>query len=188
MFPERRAAWPRQPANRRKEGRIGAKTKTPYLSSNLSVVIFQSLIQLTRRFTIRKTIMCDFVQAPLLEIISDFAAVNAVFGGVDTEDFTKKLERTFPVALEICQDLTDIEVPFRAETAGIEKEIARDRNAHDGAPDVDVWKVEGLPIESHETLGPDLTHIGPEVGEQFPLVRLAISTGALQFEPVNPDT
>ena len=86
--------------------------------------------------------MCDFVQAALPEIISNFAAVDAVFGGIDTEDFTKKLERTFPVALEICQNLTDIEVPFRAETASIEKKIARDRNAHDRAPDVDVWKIE----------------------------------------------
>src|SRR5215831_13854753 len=98
MFPERRAAWLGQPASRRREGRIGAKTKTPYLSSNLSVVIFQSLIQLTRRFTIRKTIMGDFVQASLLEIIPNLAAVDTVFGGMDTEDFTKKLERTFPVA------------------------------------------------------------------------------------------
>src|SRR5215471_7939896 len=176
MFPERRGAWLGQPASRRKGGRTGAKTKTPYLSSNLSVVIFQSLIQLARRFTIRKTIMGDFLQASLLEIIPNLAAVDTVFGGMDTEDFTKKLERTFPVALEICQNLTDIEMPLRAETAGIEKNIARDRNAHDRAPDVDVWKVERLPIESHETLGSDLTDIGPEVGEKFPLVRLAIST------------
>jgi hypothetical protein len=175
MFPEKRGAWLGQPASRQREERTGAETKTPYLSSNLSVVIFQSLIQLTRRFTIRKTIMCDFVKAALSEIVPNLAAVDAVFGGIDTEDFTKKLKRTFPVPLEICQNLTDIEVPFGTETAGIEKDIARDWNAHDRAPDIDIWKVEGLPIESHETVGPNLTDIGPEVGEKFPFVRLTIS-------------
>src|SRR5215831_579802 len=109
MFRERRAAWPGRPASRQREGRIGAKTKTPYLPSNLSVVIFQSLIQLSRRFTIRQTIMCDFLQATLLEIVPNLAAVDAVFWGMDTEDFTKKLQCTFPVAFEICQNLTDIE-------------------------------------------------------------------------------
>jgi hypothetical protein len=80
MFPERQAEWRERRANRRKEGRIGVKARTPYLRSNLSVVIFQSLIQLGGRFTIRKAIMGDFFQAALPEVITDFTAVNAIFG------------------------------------------------------------------------------------------------------------
>ena len=40
MFPETRAGWRARQANTRREGRTGAET--PYLPSNLSVIIFQS--------------------------------------------------------------------------------------------------------------------------------------------------
>src|SRR6478752_7373042 len=104
MFPGRQARWRERQANRRREGHIGVKARTPYLRSNLSVIIFQSLIQVSRRFTIRKAIVCDFLRAALAEIITDFAAVNTVFGRIDPENLTEKFESPFAVSLEIRQN------------------------------------------------------------------------------------
>src|SRR5690348_6201749 len=104
MFPEKQAEWRERQASKRKAGRIGVKARTPYLRSNLSVVIFQSLIQVGRRFTIRKTIMCNFLQAALAEIITDFAAVDTVFGRIDAKNFTEEFEGSSAVSLEIGQN------------------------------------------------------------------------------------
>src|SRR5262245_15019383 len=184
-FQEKREGLRAHQANRRRGGRTGIGI--PYLPSNLSVIIFQSLIQLTRRFAIGKTIMRNFVEPPFLEIITDFTSVDSIFRGVDSEDFTKKLECSFSVAFEIGEDLTHIEVPLRAEPACVEQEVARNRNPHDGAADINVWKVERLPIECDETLRADLADVRPEVCEQLALIRLAISAGPIQFQPVNAD-
>src|SRR6478609_4403180 len=102
-FQEKREAWPRRRANTRREDRTGGPT--PYLPSNLSVIIFQSLIQISRRFTIRQTIMCDFLKASLLEIIADFAPINPVFWRIHAEDLAKKLQSPPAVALEIGENL-----------------------------------------------------------------------------------
>src|SRR5215468_3675017 len=131
MFPERQAKWRVRRASKRREGHIAVKARTPYLRSNLSVIIFQSLIQLGRRFTIRQTIVRDFIQAALPEIISHFAAVNTVFRGIDTENLAEKLERAFAVTLEIRQDFPHVKMPFGAEAACIEENVTGNRNAHD---------------------------------------------------------
>ena len=152
-----------------------------------SVVIFQSLIQIAGRFAIRKAIMGDFIETALLEIIADFAAVDAVFRGLDSEDLAEKFERALLVAFEIRENLAHIEVTLGAEPACIEQEVPRNRNSHDGAPDIDIRKIEGLAVERDKPLRPDLPNVGPEIGEQLALVRLAIGTGTVQFQPVNAD-
>src|SRR5215510_14766459 len=139
-FQEKREGWRAHQANTRRGGRTGIGI--PYLPSNLSVIIFQSLIQLTRRFAIGKTIMCNFVEPSFLEIITDFTSVNPIFRRVDSEDFTKKFECSFSVAFELREDLTHIEVPLRAEPPGVEQEVTRNGNSHDGAANINVWKVE----------------------------------------------
>jgi hypothetical protein len=131
--------------------------------------------------------MCNFVEPALFKIITDFTSVDSIFRRVDSEDFTKKFECSFSVAFEIGEDLTHIEVPLRAEPACVEQEVARNRNAHDGAANINVWKVERLPIECDETLRADLADVGPKVRQQLTLIRLAISAGPIQFEPVNAD-
>ena len=75
-----------------------------------------------------------------------------------------------------------------AESTRIQQDIARNRDAVDGAADVDVRKVERLSIEGDETLGTDLPDVGPEIREQLALVRLAVRAGALQLEPMHTDT
>src|SRR5207248_4288613 len=72
-----------KPANEEKDE---LKQSTHTLSSNLSIIIFQSLIQLPGCFAIRKAIMCDFIEAALFEVISYFAAINAVFRGIHAEN------------------------------------------------------------------------------------------------------
>src|SRR6516162_5711697 len=142
MFLKRQAGSRELQASTRRGGHTGAKTKPPYLPSNLSEVIFQSLIELACRFTIRKTIMCDFVQASLFEVISDFAAVDSVFWRENTENLTEEFQSPFSIALEVCQYFTDIEMTFGAEAACVQKDVAGDRHAHNRAPDVDVRKIE----------------------------------------------
>src|SRR5439155_7549634 len=108
--------------------------------SNLSIVIFQSLIEVVRRFTIRQTIMCDFVKPSGLEIIADFAAVDAVFRRVYAENLSKEFQCPFAVALEVRQYFPDIKMPLGAETAGVEKNVGGDGNTHDGSANVDIRK------------------------------------------------
>ena len=74
-----------------------------------------------------------------------------------------------------------------AESTRIQQDIARNRDAVDGAADVDVRKVERLSIEGDETLGTDLPDVGPEIRKQLALVRLAVRAGALQLEPMYTD-
>src|SRR6266850_3106117 len=183
MFPGKLTASRARKASKRREGRT--ETGHPYLSSNLSIVIFQSLIQLPRCFAVRKTIMGDFIQPALLEIIADFAAINAVFRGIHAENLAKELECSLAIALEIRQDLPDIEVPFGAESARIEQNVTRNGHAHDGAADVDVGKIKGLSIERNKTMGPNLPDIGPEIRQQLALVSLAVCPRAFQLEPIN---
>src|SRR5215813_783659 len=130
-FQEKREGWRAHQANTRRGG--GTGIGIPYLPSNLSVIIFQSLIQLTRCFAIGKTIMCNFVQPSFLEIITDFTSVDPIFRRVDSEDFTKKFECSFPVAFEIREYLTHIEVPFRVTSCSTHGGSARSGNSHDGA-------------------------------------------------------
>src|SRR5438552_14999076 len=129
--------------------------------------------------------MCDFIEPALLEIIAYFAAINAVFRRIHAEYLAKELERSLAVALEIRQDLPDIEVPFGAESARIKQKVTRNRDAHDGAADVDVGKIKGLSIECDETMGPNLPDIGPEIREQLALVSLAVCARAFQLEPIH---
>jgi hypothetical protein len=128
--------------------------------------------------------MCDFVQASLLEIVPNLAAVDAVFGGMDTEDLTEKFQRALAIALVVGEDFAHVEVTLGGEAARIEKDIARNRNAHDGAPDIDVGKIERLPVERYEPLRPDLADIRPEIGKHLALIGLAIGAGPVEFEPV----
>ena len=76
-------------------------------------------------------------------------------------------------------------MPFGAEPPGIQQNIPWNGHTHDRAADIDIWKVEGLAVECHKTLRPDLPDVGPEVRQQFALIRLAICTGAVQFEPIH---
>src|SRR5947209_5502850 len=115
MFPGKPVASQGRKASKRREGRT--ETRPPYLSSSLSIIIFQSLIQLPGRFAVRKTIMGDFLEAALLEVIAYFAAINTVFRGIHAEDLAKELQCSLAVTLEIRQDLPDVEVPFGAEPA-----------------------------------------------------------------------
>src|SRR5262245_38089004 len=131
--------------------------------------------------------MCNFVEAALLEIISHFAAVDAVFRGMNPEDLTKKFQGALAVALEIRQNFAHVEMPFRTETAGIEQQVARNRHARDRAADVDIREIERLPVERYETLGPDLTDIGPEICQQLALIILAVGPRAVELEPVDTD-
>src|SRR5256885_2204147 len=98
-FPEKPGGSPGRRASRGKEA--GTETTRPYFSSNLSVIIFQSLIQLAGCFTIGQTIVGDFIEAALLEIIPNFASIDAVFWGIHSENFAEKLERALTVTLEI---------------------------------------------------------------------------------------
>ena len=108
-------------------------------------------------------------------------------GELDSENLAEKFERASAVALEIGQNFAHIEMPFGAEPAGIEQEVAGNGHAHDRASNVDVREIEGFAVKGHETLRPDLADIGPEVRQQFALIRLAIGPRALEFEPVNAD-
>jgi len=118
--------------------------------------------------------MCDFFEAALLEVIAYFAAINAVFRRIHAENLAKELECSFAVALEIRQDLPDVEVPFGAEAARIEQNVTRNGNAHDGAADVDIRKIEGFSIECDKAMGANLADIGPEIRQQLALVSLAV--------------
>ena len=86
--------------------------------------------------------MCDFVKPSGFEIIADLAAVNPIFGRMHTENFAKEFECSFAVALEIRQNFAHVEVPFRAEAAGIEQDVAGNGNAGDRTANIDVWKIE----------------------------------------------
>src|SRR5262249_3363246 len=141
-FQEKREALRGQQASTRREGRT--EVRTPYLPSNLSVVIFQSLIQLTRGFTIGEAIMSNFLEPALLEIIADFAPVNTIFWRVDTKNFTEKFQSAFAVTFEICEDLAHIEVPFGTETARVQQKVARNGHSHNRTANIDVGKIEGL--------------------------------------------
>src|SRR5262249_1682300 len=122
-------------------------------------------IKLTRRFTIGKTIMGNFIEPALLEIIADFAAVYSIFWRVNSEDFAEEFERPLSVTFEICEDFPHVEVPFCAIAACIEQKVPRDGYAHDRATNVDVRKIEGFSVERNETLRADLTNVGPEIGQ-----------------------
>ena len=104
---------------------------------------------------------------------------------MNSENFAEKFQSALPVALEIRQNFAHVEMPFRAETAGIQQQVARDRDARNRAANIDVWKIKRLAVERDETLRPDLTDIGPEVGQQFAFVRLAVRSRAVQFKPVD---
>src|SRR5262245_50981716 len=123
--------------------------------------------------------MGNFVEPSLLEIINDFTSIDSIFRRVDSEDFTKKFECSLSVTFEIGEELTYIEVSLRAEPACVVQGGAWNRNAHDGAPDINVWKVERLPVECDETLRADLADVGPKVRQQLTLIRLAISAGPI---------
>src|SRR5437867_1752732 len=110
----------------------------------LPVVILQSLIQLAGSPAVGNAITSDFVEAALLEIVSDFAAVDAVLRGVDAEDLAKKLESSLPVPLKVGEDLANVEVPLGTEPSGVEDQVAGNWHAHDRAADVDVWEIEGF--------------------------------------------
>ena len=69
--------------------------------------------------------MCDFVQASLLKIITNFAAVDSVFRRMHAKDFAEKLKRAFPVPFEVGEHLADIKVALGAETPGVQQNIAR---------------------------------------------------------------
>src|SRR4030095_10382007 len=56
------------------------------------------------------------------------------------------------------------------------------------AANIDVGEVERLAVKGNEALRPDLTDIVPEVGQQLPLVRLAVGARPVEFDPVNADT
>src|SRR5262245_18883220 len=116
--------------------------RTPYLPSNSSVVVFQSLIELPSGFTIRKTVMRDFLEPSLFEIIADFAAVDAVFRRMHSEDFAEEFERPLAVPFKIRQNFAHVEMPLAREAARVEQQIARNRHPHNRAADVDVWKIE----------------------------------------------
>ena len=118
--------------------------------------------------------MCDFIEPALLEIFTDFAAVDAVLGGGHAEDFAEELKSAPAVTFEIRKDFAHVEVTLCAEAARIQEKIARNWNAHDGAPDVDVGEIEGFPVEGDKALRPDLPDVGPEIRKQFPLIRLAV--------------
>src|SRR5215470_50093 len=162
-FPEKREASRGRQASTRREGQT--EVRTPYLPSNLSVVIFQSLIQLTCGFTIGKTIMSNFVEPALLVIIADFAPVDSIFWRVDSKNFAEKFQRAFAVAFKICEYLPHVEVPFSTETARVQQKVARYGHPHNRTANIDVGEIKGLPIERHETLRPDLADVGPEIGE-----------------------
>src|ERR1700733_12500237 len=104
--------------------------------------------------------MCDFVEPALLEIFADFAAVDAVLGGSHAENLAEELQSAPAVTLEIRQHFAHVEVTLRAEAARIQEKIARHGNTHNGAPDVDVGKIERFPIEGDEALRPDLADVG----------------------------
>src|SRR6266702_7379243 len=76
---------------------------------------------------------------------------------------------------------------FGAEPPRVEQKVAWNRDAVDGAADVDVRKVERLAVERDEALGPDLADIGPKIRQQLALVRLAVGARAIQLKPVHSD-
>ena len=118
--------------------------------------------------------MCDFVKPPLFEIVSNLAAVDTILGGVHPKNVAEELKRSLSVPVEVGQHLANIEMALRAESPCIEQDVARNRHTVDGAPDVDIRKIKRFSIERHKTLGPNLSDIRPEIGEQLPLIVLAI--------------
>src|SRR5207249_11973027 len=115
------------------------------------------------------------------------AAVDSIFRRVHAKNVAKKFESSFPVPVEVCQHLANIEVALAAESPCIEQNVARNRHAVDGAADVDIRKVKRFSVECNKALRPDLPDIRPEVGQQFPLIILAVHARAIQFEPMDSD-
>ena len=52
-----------------------------------------------------------FIEPALSEVVSHFASVDAILGGIHAEDFTKKLEGSFAVPVKVREDLANIKVP-----------------------------------------------------------------------------
>src|SRR5438094_612705 len=184
-FPGKPEVSQARTANTRTGKQIGGKA--PYLSSRTepglmsirnhcefrnskfaissSIISPQPLIQFAGSPAIGKTVMRDFIKPALLEIIGDFASVDSILRGIHAKDLAKKLEGPFPVSIKIGENFANIEVPFGAESPGIEDQVARNRHAHNRAPNVDVWEVERFSIERDKPLRPDLSDVAPEIGE-----------------------
>jgi len=79
-------------------------------------------------------------------------------------------------------------MPFGAVPACVENDITRNRHRVNRAANIDVRKIERLAVKGDEPLGPDLAHVVPEVGEQLPLIRLAVGARPVELDPVDADT